>query len=49
MTITEVQKEILRLKKEKNILILAHSYQSRDIIEIADIVGDSFALSVKAK
>ncbi|MCD8327702.1 MAG: quinolinate synthase NadA [Ruminococcus sp.] len=49
MTITEVQKEILRLKKEKDILILAHSYQSRDIIEIADIVGDSFALSVKAK
>ncbi|MCD7773337.1 MAG: quinolinate synthase NadA [Ruminococcus sp.] len=49
MTITEVQKEILRLKKEKDILILVHSYQSRDIIEIADIVGDSFALSVKAK
>lgn len=49
MTIAEIQKEILKLKKEKDILILAHSYQGREIIEIADIVGDSFALSEKAK
>lgn len=47
--ISEIQQEILRLKKEKNITILAHSYQSEDICEIADYTGDSFQLSVKAK
>ncbi len=45
MTIKEVQDEILRLKKEKDICILAHSYQAREIIEIADYTGDSYALS----
>lgn len=48
-TISNVQNEILKLKKEKDICILAHSYQGREIIEIADFVGDSYALSVKAK
>lgn len=48
-TILDVQNEILRLKKEKDICILAHSYQGREIIEIADFTGDSYALSVKAK
>lgn len=38
----------MRLKKEKDICILAHSYQSREITEIADFTGDSFQLSVKA-
>ena len=38
----------MRLKKEKDICILAHSYQTRDITEIADFTGDSFQLSVKA-
>ena len=37
--------DILRLKKEKDAVILAHSYQPADIQEIADVVGDSFALS----
>ncbi|MBQ9462013.1 MAG: quinolinate synthase NadA [Clostridia bacterium] len=45
MTIKEVQDEIIRLKKEKDICILAHSYQAREIIEIADYTGDSYALS----
>ncbi len=36
------------LKKEKNALILAHFYQSDEIQEIADIVGDSYFLSKKA-
>ena len=49
MNICELQQEILRLKKEKDICILAHSYQAREIIEIADFTGDSFQLSVKAK
>ena len=49
MTVQEYQQEILRLKKEKDICILAHSYQTREITEIADFTGDSYQLSVKAK
>ncbi|MBO7636670.1 MAG: quinolinate synthase NadA, partial [Paludibacteraceae bacterium] len=48
MTINEMQAEIIRLKKEKGICILAHAYQSHDIWEIADYIGDSFGLSQKA-
>lgn len=48
MTIAQIQDEILRLKKEKNICILAHSYQSQDILEIADYSGDSYGISVEA-
>ena len=46
--IKDIQQEILRLKKEKDIYILAHSYVAHEIIEIADFTGDSYALSVKA-
>ena len=49
MKIREIQDEILRLKKEKDFCILAHTYQTPDICEVADFVGDSYALSVKAK
>lgn len=48
MNIPELQQEILRLKKENDVCILAHSYQTREITEIADFTGDSFALSVQA-
>jgi len=41
--------EIRRLRQERNAVILAHNYQSRDIQEIADFVGDSLGLSYKAK
>lgn len=44
----ELQKRILELKKEKGVLILAHAYQTQDVTEIADFVGDSYGLSVKA-
>ena len=46
LTTRELQDEILRLKKEKNICILVHAYQSHDIWEVADYVGDSYGLSV---
>ncbi len=49
MTIVELQKEILKIKKEKDICILAHSYQAKEITEIADFTGDSYNLSVQAK
>jgi quinolinate synthase len=48
MKIREVQDEIVRLKKERDICLLAHSYQAREIIEVADFTGDSFQLSVAA-
>ena len=45
MTTREIQDEILRLKKEKEVCILAHAYQNHEILEVADYMGDSFALS----
>lgn len=41
----ELVSEIERLKKERKAIIVAHSYQVDEVQEIADIVGDSFALS----
>lgn len=48
-TIKDIQQEILKLKKENDICILAHSYEAHEILEVADFTGDSYALSVKAK
>jgi len=45
----DIQDEINRIKKEKDICILAHSYQAREILEVADFTGDSFRLSVMAQ
>ena len=48
MTIRELQDEIVRLKREKQVCILAHAYQKHEIWEVADYIGDSFGLSQKA-
>ncbi len=49
MTETEIKERIQQLKKEKNAVILAHYYTSDQVQEVADFLGDSLALSVKAK
>lgn len=45
MSQVQLSTEIQRLKKEKNALILAHTYQNDEVQEIADFVGDSLELS----
>lgn len=44
-----MKEDILQLKKDKNAIILAHYYVDGDVQDVADFVGDSFALAKKAK
>jgi quinolinate synthase len=48
-TSLDLREEILALKQERNAVILAHNYQTADIQEIADYVGDSLGLAYQAK
>jgi quinolinate synthase len=47
--VLDLKEDILRLKKEKNAVILAHNYQVGPIQDIADYVGDSLGLAYKAQ
>jgi len=47
--LTQVQKRILELKKERGAVILAHNYVCEEIQRVADYVGDSLGLSREAK
>lgn len=48
MTHTEITDKIIRLKKEKNAVILAHYYTRPEVQDIADYLGDSLGLSQEA-
>lgn len=48
MSIAKMQDDIIRMKKDRGVCILAHSYQSEEITEVADFTGDSFQLSKAA-
>jgi quinolinate synthase len=45
----DLEAEIVRLKRERNAVLLAHYYQESEIQDLADFIGDSLALAQKAK
>ncbi len=47
--VTELQRDIVKLKEERDAILLAHNYQIIEIQEIADFIGDSLELCRKAQ
>lgn len=45
----DLEQEIIRLKKERNAVVLAHFYQESDIQDLADFLGDSLQLAMAAR
>src|SRR2546423_14557472 len=49
LTATTIADEILELKHQRHAILLAHHYQSPEIQDLADVVGDSLELARKAR
>jgi quinolinate synthase len=49
MTLKQIQKDVLKLKKQNDVILLAHYYQPIEIQEVADHLGGSLMLSRLAK
>lgn len=47
-SLNRLQKKVLQLKERENAVMLVHNYQVSEIQEIADFIGDSLQLSIKA-
>jgi quinolinate synthase len=45
----DLEQEIVRLKRERNAIVLAHYYQDSDVQDVADVIGDSLQLAQAAK